>query len=97
MKNHKITALMMFGLLAGTTIVSCTDDNIDIISTTGEDDYKYVGKQVEGFLPEEWYPGGELGTTMNTTASCYEDEAPAVPKSDLISAFKRGEMLFEHA
>ena len=96
MKNHKITAMMMFGLLAGTTIVSCTDDNIDIISTTGEDDYKYVGKQVEGFLPEEWYPGGELGTTMNTTASCYEDEAPAVPKSDLISAFKRGEMLFEH-
>ena len=92
--------LLLFGsMLFGVTISSCSDDDENKetgISTTDEADYKYVGKDVEGFSAEEWYPGGELGTTNNTTASCYEDETPAINNAGLIGAFKFGEMLFEH-
>ena len=81
---------LLFGLSA------CSDDDPNAISTTGEDDYRYVGQKVGNFLAEEWFPGGELGTTGNTAAGCYEDETPAIHDADLMSAFLRGEMLFEH-
>jgi len=84
-------AIGLNGLFA---LTSCSDD--DVISTANTDDYQYVGKQVGNFAAEEWYPGGELGTTENTTATCYEDETPAITNADLYAAFKRGELLFEH-
>ena len=97
MQLLKTTKLMMACALIGISASSCSDDDKESeISTTGEVDYAYVGKKVGNFLAEEWYPGGELGTTENTTASCYEDETPAVNQSDLYNAFKMGELLFEH-
>lgn len=94
----KTTNLLVVGALALTTImVSCSDDDdISEISTTGEDDYKYVGKAVANFDASEWYPGGVLGTTENTAAGCYEDETPSILNANLLNAFKRGELLFEH-
>ncbi len=93
MKTKLMAACALFML----TAASCSDDNDNKeISTTGEDDYAYVGKKVGNFLAEEWYPGGELGTTENTTASCYEDETQAVNDAGLFNAFKHGELLFEH-
>ena len=47
-------------------------------------------------LSDEWYPGGKLGTTFNTTASAYEQPAPAVENAGLVSAFKAGESFFEN-
>ncbi len=82
--------VLLFGVSA------CSDDDPNAISTTDEDDYRYVGQKVGNFLAEEWFPGGELGTTGNTAAGCYEDETPAIHDADLMSAFLRGEMLFEH-
>ena len=41
-----------------------------------ESDANYVGQAVGNFSAEEWYPGGELGTTVNITEGCYEDETP---------------------
>ena len=97
MQLLKTTKLMMTCALIGISASSCSDDDkVSEISTTGEVDYAYVGKKVGNFLAEEWYPGGELGTTENTTATCYEDETPAVNQSDLYNAFKMGELLFEH-
>lgn len=84
----------MSALLVGATLFSCHENESPDNKIT--DDYTFVGKAVGNFLPEEWYPGGELGTTMNTGASCYEDETQAIEKADLSAAFKRGEMLFEH-
>ena len=78
------------------SVSACSDDDPNVTSTTGEDDYKYVGQNVGNFLAEEWFPGGELGTTGNTAAGCYEDETPAIHDAGLMSAFLRGEMLFEH-
>lgn len=94
----KLQQLLPLLLLAACTLTACSDDDNaeSAISTIGEDDYKYVGQQVGNFLAEEWYPGGRLGTTTNTTASCYEDETPAIQEAGLLSAFKMGEMLFEH-
>lgn len=75
---------------------SCSDDNIE---GGGEvvrgDDYTYVGKAVGNFSADEWYPGGELGTTNNVTAGCYEDETPAVSSQGLMDEFNLGEMFFE--
>ena len=60
-----------------------------------ESDAKYVGQAVGNFTAEEWYPGGELGTTLNVTEGCYEDETPAVTAQGLTRAFNHGEMFFE--
>lgn len=60
-----------------------------------ESDGKYVGEAVGNFSKEEWYPGGELGTTDNVASGCYEDEAPAVTAQGLIDDFNAGEKFFE--
>lgn len=96
-QKSKLFLLLVASSLLTFSVSSCSDDDTDHgISTTGEEDYKYIGKAVANFSPEEWYPGGELGTTLNTTASCYEDESPAINNAGLLDAFKRGELLFEH-
>jgi hypothetical protein len=46
-------------------------------------------------LSSEWYPGGKLGTTFNTTSSAYEQPTPAVENAGLVTAFKAGESFFE--
>ncbi|MGX8690309.1 MAG: di-heme oxidoredictase family protein, partial [Bacteroidaceae bacterium] len=60
-----------------------------------ESDAKYVGQAVGNFTADEWYPGGRLGTTLNVTEGCYEDETPAVGEMGLDRAFNLGEAAFE--
>ncbi len=97
MKLFRPIYLLMICLLSGLSLASCSDkDDNNEITTNDQEEYKYIGKQIGNFAEEEWYPGGELGTTMNTAASCYEDETQAIQNADLIDAFKHGEMLFEH-
>lgn len=80
------------------SLFSCTDENSE---PSGEDfkpmesDGKYVGEAVGNFSKEEWYPGGELGTTDNVASGCYEDETPAVTAQGLIDDFNAGEKFFE--
>lgn len=91
--------LYSYLLMAGmglSVLIGCTDDDIpaqESAENTGDENY--VGKAVGNFAAEEWYPGGELGTTLNITAGCYEDEAPAVAQMGLTSAFNSGEYFFE--
>ena len=91
LKNLALAALLLAPL------ASCSDDDDSgaTVSTDGAD-YSYVGQSIGNFDATEWYPGGELGTTENTGATCYEDETPSVNNSDLYDAFKFGELLFEH-
>lgn len=101
MKLLRLSNLLLVSAMLSMVLASCSENNEPEvvqsgISTTGEDDYKYVGKETAGFKAEEWFPGGELGTTTNTVAGCYEDETPATENADLLAAFKRGELLFEH-
>ena len=62
---------------------SCTED--DIIT----DD------PVETDLPEWFYSGGQLGTTLLSTSNAFEQPAPAVEFAGLYQSFKNGEALFE--
>lgn len=60
-----------------------------------EPDTKYVGQAVGNFSADEWFPGGQLGTTTNVTDGCYEDETPAVEAQGLSYEFNLGEKFFE--
>lgn len=81
-------------LCLATLIGSCSDDNngTEIVET----DAAYLGKDVGNFTAEEWYPGGQLGTTDNTMRGCYEDESPATTQAGLSDAFNDGASFFEH-
>ena len=91
----------LFGSLAmclSLSMASCSDDDPTPDGNGAdpiESDGKYVGQAVGNFSKEEWYPGGELGTTDNVTSGCYEDEAPAVNEQGLIDNFNAGEKFFE--
>ena len=84
-------------LLGLTVAVGCTDGNSGLKENVNsrEPDAKYVGQAVGNFSASEWYPGGELGTTDNVTAGCYQDETPAVERQGLMAAFNLGEAAFE--
>ena len=92
--NIKGFSALVIGL---TVAVGCTDGNSGIKENvnTREPDAKYVGQAVGNFSADEWYPGGELGTTTNVTAGCYEDETPSVVNQNLLTAFNMGEAAFE--
>ena len=90
----RILAFAMIGMV----VASCSDSN-DMPGEEGGQssafEADYIGKAVGNFTAEEWYPGGQLGTTDNVTAGCYEDEAPAVNQQGLLSEFNLGETFFE--
>ncbi len=46
-------------------------------------------------IPEWFYAGGELGTTLLSTTNAFEQPAPAVERAGLYQSFKNGEALFE--
>ena len=46
-------------------------------------------------LPEWYYAGGELGTTLLSTSNALEQPAPAIDRQGLYQSFKNGEALFE--
>lgn len=63
---------------------SCSDDEIvDEVKTDAER------------LPDWFYAGGELGTTLLSTSNAFEQPAPAVERAGLYQSFKNGEALFE--
>ena len=80
---------------AGLALASCYGDYDPSEISTREPDAKYVGQAVGNFLAEEWYPAGQLGTTDNVTAGCYEDETPAITNQGLDKEFNLGEAAFE--
>lgn len=97
MKKRQYLCRSFAAALGMLTMISCSDDNVEPQQPDNsmESDAQYVGKPQGDFLAEEWYPGGEAGTTENVNSSCYEDEAPAVNNQGLHDNFKTGEMFFE--
>ncbi len=103
MNKHRANLLLFCGL-ASLCLTSCHDSEEDDTTSSSDsgntestagNETKYIGKDVGNFLAEEWYPGGELGTTDNVSAGCYEDETPAVTQMGLTQAFNKGEAFFE--
>lgn len=80
--NTKALFLSAAGILLGLLSTSCQKD-------PGCD------PKGEEKLADEWYAGGRLGTTFNSTASAYEDPTPAIEEAGLEFQFKMGEFFFE--
>lgn len=91
MQNVTIKTASLFAGLA--LLTACSDDTTSATDTITETDASYVGKAVGNFTADEWYPGGELGTTENTGSNCYEDETPAVTKQGLTDRFNDGDFM----
>ena len=89
MKKTTLTALLAAALMTG-----CTDDkDAEYLGplTPEEDPF---GKANDVFTAEEWYPGGQLGTTEKAS---YSAPAPAVENiSGMEQDFNVGEDFFEH-
>ena len=81
-------------MLAAMTLSACSDDsnNDGLGSLTPEENF--FGKANDVFTAEEWYPGGELGTTEDAS---YSAPAPAVENvAGMEADFNTGEDFFEH-
>ena len=85
----------LIGLLACIGMLTACSDNDDEAQglgslTPAENDF---GKQVGNFTAEEWYPGGELGTTEKAS---YSAITPAAEQAGMEADFNTGEDFFEH-
>ena len=69
---NKKNLLMLGAACCLAMTFSCNDKDDDAENLA--DESGYIGKAVGNFSAEEWYVGGQLGTTDNVTAGCYEDE-----------------------
>ena len=93
MKVKNISKLVVAGLLSVPMLTAChDDDNVDLGSLTPESNA--FGKANDTFTAEEWYPGGQLGTTKKAS---YSAAAPAVENiAGMEEDFNTGEDFFEH-
>lgn len=83
---HKYYLFILLSFVGGLfTLTACSDDDPLIPDSTHTD------------LREEYYAGGKLGTTFNSSASAYEDPTPAVINGGMTDRFKYGEYFFERA
>ena len=90
-KSSKMAFYPAFFALA-LTLAGCSEEKIEYQET----DADYVGQDIGNFSAEEWYPGGKLGTTENTSSNCYSDEAPVInTDANLRTQFFKGEQMFE--
>ena len=87
--RHPLIPCAIAGLLL---LASCSDERKPEPNVP---DANFVGQAVGNFTADEWYPGGELGTTDNVLNGSYADETPAVEKMGLIELFNLGEAFDE--
>lgn len=78
-------------IFSGLAFVSC----ITILTSCSEDEIKDEPIPEEKSLPEWFYAGGQLGTTLLSTSNAFEQPAPAVEQQGFYQSFKNGEALFE--
>ncbi len=83
------------GLLACTGMLTACSDSNDTTQDLGglTPAENHFGKAVGNFTAEEWYPGGELGTTEKAS---YSAITPAAEQAGMEEDFNTGEDLFEH-
>lgn len=99
MKKYNLYKTTLLASLLGLSLFSCSEDKIEkgVQEPTEADDHAFIGKPMgDAFEASEWFPGGELGTTMQTLAHSYEQPTPSIENADLGGAFKKGELMFEH-
>ena len=80
-------SFIIYSLSFSMMLASCSDDSKEM-SDEEWSEARHMGKAVGNFTAEEWYAGGELGTTMNVTQGCYEDETPDSSLSVMSRSFR---------
>ena len=91
-KLSKLTCVVCFGMLSAAGLTACSDNNdfADLGPLTPEE--QAFGKATGNFTAEEWYPGGELGTTEKAS---YSAITPAAIAAGMEDDFNTGEGFFE--
>ena len=91
-KLSKLTCVVCFGMLSAAGLTACSDNNdfADLGPLTPEE--QAFGKATGNFTAEEWYPGGELGTTEKAS---YSAITPAAIAAGMEEDFNTGEGFFE--
>lgn len=79
----RTNSLSLIGVSSLIILTACSDD----VTTRPDND--------PAELSEEYYAGGKLGTTFNTSSSAFEDPTPAVERAGMTDRFKYGEYFFE--
>jgi CxxC motif-containing protein (DUF1111 family) len=100
MNHTKFLKVGAAALLAAPLFVSCSEsdndaDNVAPAAKLGDLTRKdnHFGQANEVFTADEWYPGGQLGTTLNAS---YSDPAPALSEiAGMEEDFNVGEGFFE--
>lgn len=76
---------------SGLAIASCCA----LLTSCSDEITDEPNKGEETSLPDWFYAGGELGTTLLSTSNAFEQPAPAVEQQGFYQSFKNGEALFE--
>ena len=89
----KLSSIVCFGMLSATIVTACSD-NDDSLTELGQlvPDEQSFGKATGNFTAEEWYPGGQLGTTEKAS---YSAITPAAQAAGMEDDFNTGEGFFE--
>ena len=84
----------VYGMLASSVLVACQDnDNVIYLGPlTPEEDV--FGKANDAFSADEWFPGGQLGTTEKASYSAATPAVFNIPGME--EDFNTGEDFFEH-
>ena len=67
---------------------------LSFAACSDEDAPRQINPPIEPVTDEEWYAGGLLGTTFNSSASAYEEPTPAVENAGMTGKLKYGEYFF---
>ena len=95
MNPKKILRLGAAALLAAPLLVSCSESDDNQTANLGEltPAEDHFGQANDVFTADEWYPGGQLGTTLNAS---YSDPVPAIEAiAGMEEDFNVGEGFFE--
>ena len=91
---HKLFKLVMAGLFIAPAFTACSDSDEQTGLGELEIEEQAFGKATGNFTAEEWFPGGELGTTEKAS---YSAPTPAVQSiAGMEEDFNTGEDFFEH-
>ena len=93
---NKLSRITIVTMLAATVLSACSDEDSTTVENLGQltPADEVFGKATGNFTAEEWFPGGELGTTEKAS---YSAPAPALASiSGMEEDFNVGEDFFEH-
>ena len=90
---NKLLRPLFVTMLAAPMLSACSDDETTKNLGPLNPDKEVFGKATGNFTADEWYPGGQLGTTESAS---YSDITPAAQQAGMEEDFNTGEDFFEH-